>query len=107
MTYLCLQIVSLVGSAGDPWDQRGIRNVSPIGVFGNEVYGTDSGGFGMNPSSNEFRVCNSDEWRSENHGGTVRIRGYGGGGDMVVRGGLKRYLDHRILRSSPVLPHFQ
>ncbi|GKB05631.1 hypothetical protein Tco_0833826, partial [Tanacetum coccineum] len=37
----------------------------------------------MNPSSNEFRLCNSDEWRSGNHGGRVIIRGYGGGGDMV------------------------
>ncbi|GJV03200.1 hypothetical protein Tco_1336769 [Tanacetum coccineum] len=40
---------------------EGIRNVSPIGVFGNEVYGGDSEGFGMNPSSDEFRLCNSDE----------------------------------------------
>ncbi|GJU71887.1 hypothetical protein Tco_1263292 [Tanacetum coccineum] len=64
---------------------KGICNVSPNRVFGNEVYGGDSEGFGMNPSSNEFRLCNSDEWRSGNHGGRVIIRGYGGGGDMVVR----------------------
>ncbi|GKC38962.1 hypothetical protein Tco_1051346 [Tanacetum coccineum] len=82
----------------------GIRNVPPNGVFGNEVYGSDSEGFGMNPSSNEFRLCNSDEWRSGNHGGRVIIRGYGGGGDMVVRHGLKGCLDHRIIRSSPILP---
>ncbi|GJY68597.1 hypothetical protein Tco_0471579, partial [Tanacetum coccineum] len=62
----------------------GIRNVPPNRVFCNEVYGSDSEGFGMNPSSNEFRLCNSDEERSINHGGRVIIRGYGGGGDMVV-----------------------
>ncbi|GJR25934.1 hypothetical protein Tco_1102166 [Tanacetum coccineum] len=84
----------------------GIRNVPPNRVFGNEVYGSDSEGFGMNPSSNEFRLCNSDEWRSGNHGGRVIIHGYGGGG-MVVRHGLKGCLDHRILRSSPILPPFQ
>ncbi|GKB72825.1 hypothetical protein Tco_0934237 [Tanacetum coccineum] len=83
---------------------NGIRNVPPNGVFGNEVYGSDSEGFGMNPSSNEFRLCNSDEWRSGNHGGRVIIRGYGGGGDMVVRHGLKGCLDHQIIRSSPSLP---
>ncbi|GJU66892.1 hypothetical protein Tco_1253151 [Tanacetum coccineum] len=77
----------------------------PNGVFGNEVYGSDSEGFGMNPLSNEFRLCNSDEWRSRNHGGRVIIRGYGGGGDMVVRHRLKGCLDHRIIRSSPILPH--
>ncbi|GKA25360.1 hypothetical protein Tco_0711469 [Tanacetum coccineum] len=82
----------------------GIRNVPPNGVFGNEVYGSDSEGFGINPSSNEFRLCNSDEWRYGNHGGRLIIRGYGGGGDMVVRHGLKRCLDHRIIRSSPILP---
>ncbi|GJV62818.1 hypothetical protein Tco_1473646 [Tanacetum coccineum] len=85
-------------------EASGIRNVPPNGVFGNEVYGSDSEGFGMNPSSNEFRLCNSDEWRSGNHGGRVIIRGYGGGGDMVVRHGLKGCLDHRIIRSSPILP---
>ncbi|GKA79586.1 hypothetical protein Tco_0786182 [Tanacetum coccineum] len=63
---------------------QGIRNVPPNGVFGNEVYGSDSEGFGMNPLSNEFRLCNSDEWRSGNHSGRVIIRGYGGGGDMVL-----------------------
>ncbi|GJV58544.1 putative reverse transcriptase domain-containing protein, partial [Tanacetum coccineum] len=63
---------------------KGIRNVPPNGVFGNKVYGSDSEGFGMNPSSNEFRLCNSNEWRSGNHGGRVIIRGYGGGGDMVT-----------------------
>ncbi|GJR92582.1 hypothetical protein Tco_0264756 [Tanacetum coccineum] len=61
----------------------GIRNVPPNKVFGNEVYGSDSEGFGMNPSSNEFRLCNIDEWRSKNHGGRVIIRGYSDGGDMV------------------------
>ncbi|GJU73411.1 hypothetical protein Tco_1264816 [Tanacetum coccineum] len=49
----------------------GIRNVSPNGVFGNEVYGGDSKGFGVNPSSDEFRLCNSDEWRSINGGGPL------------------------------------
>nr|GEU69131.1 hypothetical protein [Tanacetum cinerariifolium] len=51
-------------------------------VFGNEVYGSDPKGFGVNPSSNEFRLCNCNEWRYGNHGGRVIIRGYGGG-DMV------------------------
>ncbi|GJR96376.1 hypothetical protein Tco_0268550 [Tanacetum coccineum] len=82
----------------------GNPHVTPNGVFGNEVYGSDSEGFGMNPSSNKFRLCNSDEWMSENHGGRVIIHGYDGGGDMVVRHGLKGYLDHRIIRSSPILP---
>ncbi|GJT44056.1 hypothetical protein Tco_0952771 [Tanacetum coccineum] len=31
----------------------------------------------MNPLSNEFRLCNSDGWRSGNHGGRVIICGYG------------------------------
>ncbi|GJV07784.1 hypothetical protein Tco_1345440 [Tanacetum coccineum] len=66
-----------------------IRNVPPNGVFGNKVYGSDLEGFGRNPSSNEFRLCNSDEWRSGNHGGRVIIRGYDGGGDMVVHHGVK------------------
>ncbi|GJW18703.1 hypothetical protein Tco_0026139 [Tanacetum coccineum] len=70
---------------------QGIRNVPPNGVFGNEVYGSDSEGFGMNPSSNEFRLCNSDEWRSGNHSGRVIIPGYGGGGDMVIRHRVKGY----------------
>ncbi|GKC80499.1 hypothetical protein Tco_1131273 [Tanacetum coccineum] len=82
----------------------GIYNVPPNGVFGNKVYGSDSEGFGMNPSSNEFRLCNSDEWRFRNHDGRVIICGYGGGGDTVVRHGLKGCLDHRIIRSSPILP---
>ncbi|GJY93334.1 hypothetical protein Tco_0509116, partial [Tanacetum coccineum] len=84
----------------------GIRNVPPNGVFDNEVYGSDSKGFGMNPLSNEFRLCNSDEWRSGNHGGRVTICGYGGGGDMVVHHRLKGCLDHQIIRSSPILPPF-
>nr|GEW60933.1 hypothetical protein [Tanacetum cinerariifolium] len=62
---------------------EGIRNVSPNRAFGNEVYGSDLEGFGVNPSSNEFRLCSSDEWRSGNHNGTVRIHSNGGGGDMV------------------------
>ncbi|GJX32083.1 hypothetical protein Tco_0241938 [Tanacetum coccineum] len=65
---------------------EGIHNVPPNGVFGNKVYGSDS----------EFRLCNSDEWRSGNHGGRVIIRGYGGG-DMVFCHGLKGCLDHRII----------
>ncbi|GJW62694.1 hypothetical protein Tco_0112029 [Tanacetum coccineum] len=77
---------------------QGIRNVPPNGVFGNEVYGGDSEGFGMNPSSNEFRLCNSDEWRSRNHGGRVIIRGYGSGGDMVVHHGLKGCVLWRIFQ---------
>ncbi|GJT99086.1 hypothetical protein Tco_1094604 [Tanacetum coccineum] len=35
---------------------------------------------------------------------TLRIRGYGGGGDMVVNDRSKGCLDPRILRSSPLLP---
>ncbi|GKC82087.1 hypothetical protein Tco_1137804 [Tanacetum coccineum] len=66
----------------------GIRNVSPNGVFGNEVYGIDSEGFGVNPLSDEFRLCNSDEWRSINGDGPLGIRGYGGGGDMVDQRGV-------------------
>nr|GEY02047.1 hypothetical protein [Tanacetum cinerariifolium] len=85
----------------------GIRNVSPNGVFGNEIYGSDLEGFDMNPLSDEFRLCNSAEWRSINGGGPLRIRGYGGGGDMVIRDGLKGCLDHRILRSSLILPPLQ
>nr|GEU47254.1 hypothetical protein [Tanacetum cinerariifolium] len=50
--------------------------------FGNEVYGSHSEGFGVTPLINEFRLCNSDEWRSRNHGGRVIIHGYSGG-DMV------------------------
>nr|GEU65362.1 hypothetical protein [Tanacetum cinerariifolium] len=84
-----------------------IRNVSPNGVFGNEVYGGNSEGFGVNPSSDEFRLCNSDEWRSINGGGPLGICGYGGGGDMVIRDGLKGCLGHQILRSSPILPPLQ
>ncbi|GJZ87543.1 hypothetical protein Tco_0659153 [Tanacetum coccineum] len=56
---------------------QGIRNVPRNRVFGNEVYGSDSEGFRMNPLSNEFRLCNSDGWRSGNHGGRVIICGYG------------------------------
>ncbi|GJU52576.1 hypothetical protein Tco_1226290 [Tanacetum coccineum] len=82
---------------------KGIRNVPPNGVLGKEVYGSDSEGFGMNTSSNEFRLCNSDEWRSGNHDGRVIIYVYGGGGNMVVHHGLKRCLDYRSLRSSPIL----
>ncbi|GJV51063.1 hypothetical protein Tco_1446804 [Tanacetum coccineum] len=73
----------------------------------NKVYGGDSEGFDVNPSNDEFRLCNSDEWRSINGGGPLGICGYGGGGDMVIRDGLKGCLDHRILRSSPILPPLQ
>ncbi|GJV14702.1 hypothetical protein Tco_1360025 [Tanacetum coccineum] len=82
---------------------NGIRSISPNGVFGNEVYGGDLKGFGVNPSSDEFMLCSSNEWRSINGGGPLGIRGYGGGGDMI-RDGLKGCLDHRILRSLPILP---
>ncbi|GJU11593.1 hypothetical protein Tco_1133989 [Tanacetum coccineum] len=68
---------------------QGIPNVSPNGVFGNEVYGGDSEGFGGNHSSDEFRLCNSDELRFINGGGPLEIRGYGGGGDMVDQRGDK------------------
>nr|GEV75668.1 hypothetical protein [Tanacetum cinerariifolium] len=83
-----------------------IRNVSPNGVFGNKDYGGDSEGFVVNPSSDKFRLCNSNEWRSINGGGPLGIHGYGGG-DIVIRDGLKGCLDHRILRSSPILPPLQ
>ncbi|GJS17697.1 hypothetical protein Tco_0412169 [Tanacetum coccineum] len=75
-------------SEDEEYAMAGIRNVSPNGVFGNEVYGGDSKGFGVNPSSNEFRLCNSDEWRFINGGGPLEIRGYGGGGDMVDQRGV-------------------
>nr|GEY92790.1 hypothetical protein [Tanacetum cinerariifolium] len=63
----------------------GIRNVPPNGVFGNEVYGSESEGFGVNPSSNEFRLCDSNERSSGNHGGRVTVHGYDCG-EMVVYG---------------------
>nr|GFC45508.1 hypothetical protein [Tanacetum cinerariifolium] len=85
----------------------GIHNVPPNRVFGNEVYGSDSKGFGMNISSNEFRLCNGDEWRSRNHGGRVIIHSYCGGSDMEIRDGLKGCFDHRILRSLPIIPLLQ
>nr|GEU82239.1 hypothetical protein [Tanacetum cinerariifolium] len=84
---------------------QGIRNVSPNGLFGNEVYGCNLEAFGVNTSSNEFRLCNSDEWRSGNHGGIEIIRGYNGGGNMAVHHRLKGCLDNQIIRSSPILPH--
>nr|GEX26707.1 retrovirus-related Pol polyprotein from transposon TNT 1-94 [Tanacetum cinerariifolium] len=73
----------IIHGYGSDSDMVGIRNVSPNRVFGNEVYGSDSQGFGINPSSNEFRLCSSDEWRSGNHSGRVIIRGYDGDGEMV------------------------
>nr|GFB58516.1 hypothetical protein [Tanacetum cinerariifolium] len=73
------------------------------GVFGNKVYGGDSEGFDVNPSSDEFRLCNIDEWRSLNGGGPSGIHGYDGDGNMVIHDGLKGCLDHRILRSSTIL----
>ncbi|GJS87902.1 DNA helicase [Tanacetum coccineum] len=84
---------------------QGIRNVSPIEVFGNEVYGGDSEGFGVNPSSDEFRLGNSDEWRSINGGGPLRIRGYGGGDTRWIKG-VFRSSDPKILTnpsSSPMI----
>nr|GEW26298.1 hypothetical protein [Tanacetum cinerariifolium] len=94
---------------GDSYIIEGICNVSPNGVFGNKVYGGDSEGFGVNPLSDEFRLCNIDEWRSINGGGLLRIHGYSGGGDMVIRDGLKGFLgssDPKILTnpsSSPMI----
>ncbi|GKE28977.1 hypothetical protein Tco_1444361 [Tanacetum coccineum] len=44
---------------------------------------------------------------SGNGGVSVVDRGGESGGDMVVSGELKGCLDHRILRSSPILPSFQ
>nr|GEW42707.1 hypothetical protein [Tanacetum cinerariifolium] len=79
-----MMIKDVTPSSG-AWTEYGIRNVSPNGVFGNEVYGGDSKGFSANHSSDEFRLCNSDEWRSINGGGPLGIHGYGGGGDMVIR----------------------
>nr|GEY83795.1 putative reverse transcriptase domain-containing protein [Tanacetum cinerariifolium] len=38
-----------------------IHNVSPNEVFGNEVYGSDFEGFGVNPSSDEFRAPSAEE----------------------------------------------
>nr|GEZ27308.1 hypothetical protein [Tanacetum cinerariifolium] len=85
-----------------------IRNVSPNGVFGNEVYGSDSEGFGVDHSSNEFRLCNSDEWRYGNHGGRVIIHGIGGGSDggSPWIKGVFESSDHKILTnpsSSPMI----
>ncbi|GJW99642.1 polyphenol oxidase I, chloroplastic-like protein [Tanacetum coccineum] len=76
----------------------GIRNVPPNGVFGNDVYGSDSEKFGMNPSSNEFRLCNSDEWRSRNHGGRVIICGYGGGGNISIESFVPMETEARVKR---------
>ncbi|GJU05124.1 hypothetical protein Tco_1121554 [Tanacetum coccineum] len=73
---------------GDQQNEVGIHNVSPNGVFGNKVYGGDSEGFGVNPSSDEFRLCNSDGWRFINSDGPMEIRGYGVGGDMVDQRGV-------------------
>ncbi|GKB05674.1 zinc knuckle CX2CX4HX4C containing protein [Tanacetum coccineum] len=42
-----------------------------------------------------------------NSGVSVVVHGGESGGDMVVCGGLKGCLDHRILRSSPILPPLQ
>ncbi|GKB27138.1 hypothetical protein Tco_0866539 [Tanacetum coccineum] len=81
--------------------RMGIHNVTPNGVFGNEVYGRGSEGFGVNPLSDEFRLCNSDKWRFINGGGPLEIRGYGGGGDMVDQKGVW------IIESSPFLPSLQ
>ncbi|GJY01354.1 hypothetical protein Tco_0359506 [Tanacetum coccineum] len=75
----------LLNQPEDITSLQGIRNVSPNGVFGNEVYGSNSEGFGVNPLSNEFWLCNSDELWSTNGGRALEIRGYdGGGGDMVL-----------------------
>ncbi|GJR50996.1 hypothetical protein Tco_1401517 [Tanacetum coccineum] len=98
-------MVEKLGNAKDKVECKKLKKELDV-LFGNGVYGSDSEGIGVNPSSNEFRLCNSDEWRSGNHGGRVIIRGYGGCGDMVVRHGLKGCLDHWILRSSPILPPF-
>ncbi|GKE89718.1 hypothetical protein Tco_1567193 [Tanacetum coccineum] len=97
----------LLNQPEDITSLQGIRNVSPNGVFGNEVYGSNSEGFGVNPLSNEFWLCNSDEIWFTNGGRALEIRGYGGGGDMVVRDGLKGCLDHRILRSPPIFSPLQ
>ncbi|GJR97292.1 hypothetical protein Tco_0269466 [Tanacetum coccineum] len=67
------------------------------------VYSSDSEGFDMNPSSNEFRLCNSDGWRSGNHGGRVIIHGYGG---LPWIKGVFGSSDHKILTnpfSSPLI----
>nr|GFD17462.1 hypothetical protein [Tanacetum cinerariifolium] len=60
----------------------------------------------VNLSSDQFRLCNSNEWRFIN-GGPLGIRGYGSDGDMVIYDGLKGCLDHWILRSIPILPPLQ
>nr|GEY18379.1 xylulose kinase-1 [Tanacetum cinerariifolium] len=78
----------------------------PLELLSNKVYGGDLKGFGVNPLSDEFRLCNSDEWRPINGGGPLGIRSYGGG-DMVIHDGLKGCLDHQILRSLPILPPLQ
>ncbi|GKF59042.1 hypothetical protein Tco_0175828 [Tanacetum coccineum] len=39
----------LLNQAEDITSLQGIRNVSPNGVFSNEVYGSNSEGFGVNP----------------------------------------------------------
>ncbi|GKA21263.1 hypothetical protein Tco_0701252 [Tanacetum coccineum] len=78
-----------------------------MGVW-NEVYGGDSEGFGVNPSSNEFRLCNSDEWRFINGGGPLEIRGYGGSGDMVDQMGgsdLLEPLEYFPMRMTNLILH--
>nr|GEW20958.1 hypothetical protein [Tanacetum cinerariifolium] len=84
------------------WDKEEVSSDDNVMVEV-KVYGSDLEGFGENPLSNEFRLYNSDEWRFGNHSVRVTICSYGGG-DMVVRHGLKGCLDHQIIRSSPILP---
>ncbi|GKB36445.1 hypothetical protein Tco_0881387 [Tanacetum coccineum] len=64
-------------------------------------------GFGVNPlriKVGNVLVLEIDGVWSRHGVRTLRFRGYGGGGDLVVRHGLKGCLDHWIQRSSPLLP---
>ncbi|GKB33173.1 hypothetical protein Tco_0872574 [Tanacetum coccineum] len=68
------------------------------------------GGFGVNPL--RIKVINvyvleMDGMWSRYGVRTLGIRGYGGGGDMVVCHGSNGCLDHWILRSSPLFPPLQ
>ncbi|GKD06024.1 putative reverse transcriptase domain-containing protein [Tanacetum coccineum] len=53
-------------------------------------------------------ILEVSSWKGSGNGGVyVVVHGGECGGDMAVSGGLKGCLDHRILRSSPIVPPLQ